>query len=288
MARIRSIKPDFFDSTSIADLSMPARLFFIGLWTQADRDGRLEDDMRRLKARIFPYDDVDVEALAVELHAKDMIRRYPAPTQVVSSTVLAPTQVVRDPGYIWIVKFLKHQRPHSKEAESLIPPCPDGAGLFRGSPLPRTVLAPTLAMASTLGREGKGMEVGMEAEAEAPDCPPPLRPQRAPLVTSHKSHAACGRVCVPAFLHAEFRTRRNHDGADMELRNWYLAVDLEWHSGAHARDEPGDAIAFWRARYAEQWPPAAAAQAPSKADASVPQWIRDANARKRASLGPNV
>lgn len=103
------VKPEFFDDPTIGDLSPLARLFFIGLWTQADREGRLEDDTRRLKARLFPYDDVDVELLAAELHAKHMIRRYAA-----------------EDGrhYIWICNFVKHQRPHPKEPASVIPPCP--------------------------------------------------------------------------------------------------------------------------------------------------------------------
>ena len=60
------IKPEFFDDPAVADLSPHARLFFIGLWLHADREGCLEDDMRRLKAKIFPYDEVNCEALAVE------------------------------------------------------------------------------------------------------------------------------------------------------------------------------------------------------------------------------
>lgn len=100
------MKPEFFDDPDIAELSLAARLFFVGLWTQADRAGRLVDDVRRLKARIFPYDDLDVEALAVELHGKDMIRRY---------------LDADGRGYIWIRSFEKHQRPHPKEPASVIP-----------------------------------------------------------------------------------------------------------------------------------------------------------------------
>jgi hypothetical protein len=49
------IKPDFFDDPDVADLSFAARLLFIGLWTLADKDGFLEDDLRRIKANIpFP------------------------------------------------------------------------------------------------------------------------------------------------------------------------------------------------------------------------------------------
>ncbi len=106
MARIRMIKPEFFDDPDIADVSPLARLFFIGLWTEADREGRVVDDSRRLKARIFPYEAADVEALAVELHGKDLIRRY------------SDGQGKR---FLWIRTFTKHQRPHPKEPASVMP-----------------------------------------------------------------------------------------------------------------------------------------------------------------------
>lgn len=117
------IKPEFFDDPSIGELTPLARLFFIGLWTQADREGRLVDDIRRLKVRIFPYDDVEVEALAGELHDKDMIRRYSTGDKH---------------GYIWIRCFAKHQHPHPKEPASVIPPCENGAGKRNGEPCKET------------------------------------------------------------------------------------------------------------------------------------------------------
>jgi len=109
MARIRTIKPEFFDDPDVGDLSPWARLLFIGLWTQADRDGRLVADWRRLKARLFPFDAKcpDLSRLAVELHGKDMVRQY---------------QDSHGRECLWIVKFLAHQRPHPKEPESTIEP----------------------------------------------------------------------------------------------------------------------------------------------------------------------
>lgn len=78
----------------------------------------------------------------------------------------------------------------------------------------------------------------------------------APLHQSHKSHAACGRVCVPGDLHAKFVRARNHDGADRELRDWYLVVDNDWSVGAHKDTNPGgNDYTFWRARFDEKWPP---------------------------------
>ena len=116
MPRCRLIKPDFFTDSSVATLSPFARLFFIGLWLYADREGFVEDDVRRLKALLFPYDqEVDCEALAVELHGKDMIRRYPA---------------VEKHGWIWVKNFLRHQSPHPKEAASLAPKYDLDSGRF--------------------------------------------------------------------------------------------------------------------------------------------------------------
>ncbi len=120
MARIRMIKPEFFDDPQIAELSPFARLFFIGLWMQADREGRLVDDIRRLKARIFPYDTVDAEALATELQEKDMIRRYHAVTSH-DAAVTSHGHDAPKHGYIWIRSFSKHQRPHPHEPQSVIP-----------------------------------------------------------------------------------------------------------------------------------------------------------------------
>lgn len=88
------------------------------------------------------------------------------------------------------------------------------------------------------------------------------RARLAPLHdTSHKKHAHCGRVCLHASLFGEFVRRRNHAGADEEIRAWAMTVEQAW---AEKPEETGDPFDFWRARYAEQWP---AATAPAK-----PKW----------------
>lgn len=104
MARIRSIKPSFFTNEDLAELSFAHRLCFAGLWTQADREGRLEDRPRRLKAAIFPYDDIDMNALLTGLAEKQFIVRYAADGVA----------------YIAVNGFLKHQRPKSDEPASVI------------------------------------------------------------------------------------------------------------------------------------------------------------------------
>jgi hypothetical protein len=79
MARIRSIKPEFFTSLTIADLTSEQRLTFIGLWTHADDEGRCVDDPRLIKAALWPLDDrtaADVETDLVALTESSLIARY--------------------------------------------------------------------------------------------------------------------------------------------------------------------------------------------------------------------
>lgn len=57
MARIRSIKPDFFTSEVIASLPLSARLTFIGLWTYVDDNGVGLDNDRLIVAAIWPLEE---------------------------------------------------------------------------------------------------------------------------------------------------------------------------------------------------------------------------------------
>lgn len=57
MARIRTIKPEFWDDQKIASLPIGARLLFIGIWNFADDFGIVRSNSAWLKARIFPYDE---------------------------------------------------------------------------------------------------------------------------------------------------------------------------------------------------------------------------------------
>src|SRR5471032_626819 len=67
MARIRTIKPEFFTSDDICALSPLARLLYVGLWCEADRAGRLVWMPRAFKRRYLPDDACDIDRLADEL-----------------------------------------------------------------------------------------------------------------------------------------------------------------------------------------------------------------------------
>ena len=81
MARIRSIKPEFWTSEQVVMCSPLARLLFVGLWTFADDGGVHPASVRRLKMEVFPadaFDDATVTGLVGELLNAGLVREYDA------------------------------------------------------------------------------------------------------------------------------------------------------------------------------------------------------------------
>ncbi|WP_053064104.1 hypothetical protein [Caballeronia mineralivorans] len=105
MARARNIKPAFFKNYDLADLGPHVQLLFAGLWCLADREGRLEDKPRFIKAEVFPYYSVDVDGGLTLLHESGFVKRYS----------------VNGRRLIQVEGFNKHQSPHSTEKPSELP-----------------------------------------------------------------------------------------------------------------------------------------------------------------------
>ena len=82
MARIRSIKPEFFTSETIAALPLSARLTFIGLWTYVDDNGVGHDNELLITAAIWPLERDNLETLArtredlASLSREGLVSRY--------------------------------------------------------------------------------------------------------------------------------------------------------------------------------------------------------------------
>lgn len=79
MARIRTIKPEFFTSLTVASLPIEVRLTFIGLWTHVDDEGRCVDDARLIRAAVWPLDErtpADIECDLKVLTESSLITRY--------------------------------------------------------------------------------------------------------------------------------------------------------------------------------------------------------------------
>lgn len=81
MARIRTIKPEFWTSEQVMECSAMARLLFIGIWNFCDDAGNHPMSPKTIKALVFPGDDITslaVEALLTELVTNRLITIYEA------------------------------------------------------------------------------------------------------------------------------------------------------------------------------------------------------------------
>lgn len=79
MARIRTIKPEFWTSEQIVECSPNSRLLFIGLWNFCDDGGVHPASPARAKMQIFPGDPFskdDVQAMIDELIDAKLIQEY--------------------------------------------------------------------------------------------------------------------------------------------------------------------------------------------------------------------
>ena len=79
MARIRTIKPEFWSSEQVMSCRPLARLLFIGLWNFCDDGGNHPLTPRTIKALVFPGDPItsdEVSELLEELKAAGLTEHY--------------------------------------------------------------------------------------------------------------------------------------------------------------------------------------------------------------------
>lgn len=111
MARKRMIDPSIWSDEKLGLLSPLHRLLFIGLFSNADDEGRLPGHPNYIKSLIFPYDNditpQNVEAMLNDLNRKGFILTY----------------MVNGQRYIQVVNFLKYQK-INRPTPSKIPPPP--------------------------------------------------------------------------------------------------------------------------------------------------------------------
>lgn len=147
MARIRSIKPEYWTDEKIVELDFAERLLFIGLWNFADDQGYLDYSPKRIKMQIFPGDNVDVVEGLKKLHEASLIEAFDGPKGVV----------------LWITHWKKHQRV-SNPAQ----PRFQGLDLQKRASIdePSGVLVTPLESSRVLGkgREGSGREGNSSSE----------------------------------------------------------------------------------------------------------------------------
>jgi hypothetical protein len=232
MARIRTIKPEFFTSDDICALSPLARLLYVGLWCEADREGRLVWTPGVLKRRYLSDDCCDISVIGAELVSRGLVRLY-------------------GDGLACIPSFSRHQHVNIREAQSKLPsPCGEDAGEF------------------PLGKgEGKEREGEGAGGAHAAVLPQDWKPDEEDL-----AWAATARPDLDAaFIEAESERFRNHALANRRTAHRWGPAWRMWISKAHppcerrgdtrkgdlaagenllSRDSP----AQWRARLARYRP----------------------------------
>lgn len=109
MARIRTIKPEFFRHYELyqaeKETGLPLRLAFIALWTVCDREGRFKWRPEMLKVECLPYDSVDFLRVLDALNTCGFIVKYACNE--------------REFGYV--PSFNDHQSINNKESSSMLP-----------------------------------------------------------------------------------------------------------------------------------------------------------------------
>ena len=78
MARIRTIKPEFWDSPSVAKASPWARLLFVAMWNWADDYGRGTANLKELEGFAFPHDDRFTDSSGNTVHFRSLVAEVQA------------------------------------------------------------------------------------------------------------------------------------------------------------------------------------------------------------------
>lgn len=181
MARQRMIHPNLRkDDDLAAACSIPARYLWEGLWTIADRSGRLQDRPAWIKAELYPYDAVDIDALLRELIDHGCLSRY----EVDGKRVLECR------------KFLAYQRPHPNEPSSVLPPSLDA--------IARNV-ADVADLALTESVTESDTRVGVGKRAKAPKQLPPTTGSSQALIDGYNGTLGAKITASPGNVKASER-----------------------------------------------------------------------------------
>lgn len=157
MARIRTIKPEFFRHYDLwlaeRDHELPLRVAFEGLWCVSDRSGRFKWRPQELKIEVLPYDDVDFSRVLDALWSRGFVMKYRVDG--------------RDFGYI--PSFSRHQVINNKERASDLPEPNNINMLTRDEREPHATLTRDPdRKAEGKGREGEGRDIPTTSGAVAP------------------------------------------------------------------------------------------------------------------------
>ena len=125
MARIRTIKPEFWDSPSTASASPWARLLFIAMWNWADDYGRGTANLKELEGFAFPNDDRFTDSSGNTVHFRELVAEVSECFGVVFYTV-------DNRPYFAIPTWEEHQRNERRAKQSKFPDPPASSQVSKG------------------------------------------------------------------------------------------------------------------------------------------------------------
>lgn len=199
MARIRTIKPEFFRHLDLynaeQETKLPLRLAYAGLWTACDREGRFRWVPQELKLDCLPYDNVDFSRVLDALWYRGFIEKY--------------TSQGRFFGFV--PSWNDHQHINNRETESIIP-SPSESDI-----LTREGHDNDASTKFQRGREGKGRE--RKGKEFAP-------PSLDDVKNYFKENGYKEEIAIKAFNH--YAVANWHDSQGSPVLNWKQKIQTNW------------------------------------------------------------
>lgn len=167
MARIRTIKPEFWDSPSVAKVSPWSRLLFIAMWNWADDHGRGTANLKELEGFAFPNDTKFTDRSGNTVHFRDLVAE-------VAEAFGVEFYTVRGRPYYEIPSWDNHQR-NERRSKGSKHPSPQVEGAVAEIPSVDAETPHTSGpVTGEQGNRGTGEEKSLSSEddALALDTPP--------------------------------------------------------------------------------------------------------------------
>lgn len=153
MARIRTVKPEFWQHPKVTSVGRDARLLFLGLLNEADDEGKLRYLPKTLAGVLFTNDE-DVDAAWVRTRTDELERAG-----------LVHTYMVDDAPLLLVCGFTEHQKvSHPSPSRLPSPPEPDDNApetLPRDSGRSPESLRPDMDLGNGTGSKDLGSELAL-------------------------------------------------------------------------------------------------------------------------------
>jgi hypothetical protein len=219
MARIRTIKPEFWTSAQVLECSRNARLLFIGILNFADDHGRHPYSAKQCKAEVFPADDLSLN---------DVLRML---SELSQNGLIAPYTV--DGKEYFIITGWHHQRIDKPQKAKYPSPEED----------------PSKNIPRTFPPDRKGKEgIGKEEEGDQEDCP---HKDIVALYHATLPNLRAVRAWTPArqeMLRARWKEDAERQNLDWWKEFFQRVAGSDFLTGKSTGDRPFEADMEWLVR----------------------------------------